>query len=317
MTRKWARSGLRAATARPAALGAVAALVVSLLASAPSSADPGSDAARQASGTCALAAGQSRTAVAVAAPDVIALDDGTEVKLAGVIGARAHDTAAATADWPPEIAAVRALADLVVGRTVSIHPIAPQSDRYRRLVAHVFIERDADRIWVQAELLALGHARAFALAGTFTCADELLAHEREARRHKTGLWAHAAYSERAAYRTRELMRLRGTFQIVGGRVRKVSEMKSAIYLNFGTDWHSDFTAGIKIGKGATADAGFAAKMRGLEGRRVRVRGWVDRRNGPYIEIGHPSEIEILDDGPLPAGLSSSAVAGSNEKRPGP
>lgn len=74
----------------PCQFGAAAALAVTLLTSAASSADAGSDAARQASGACALAAAQSRTAVAVTAPDVIALDDGTEIKLAGVIGARAR-----------------------------------------------------------------------------------------------------------------------------------------------------------------------------------------------------------------------------------
>jgi hypothetical protein len=44
-------------------------------------------------------------------------------------------------------------------------------------------------------------------------------------------------------------------------------------------------------------------LKSLERQRVRVRGFIERRNGPYIEIGHPSEIEVLADVTSPA-LSS-------------
>ena len=32
----------------------------------------------------------------------------------------------------------------------------------------------------------------------------------------------------------------------------------------------------------------------LENRRVRVRGWVEERNGPRIEAASPEQIEIAD-----------------------
>ena len=35
------------------------------------------------------------------------------------------------------------------------------------------------------------------------------------------------------------------------------------------------------------------------GTRVRVRGWIERRNGPYIELFHPLQIEALSDETLP------------------
>jgi micrococcal nuclease len=37
-------------------------------------------------------------------------------------------------------------------------------------------------------------------------------------------------------------------------------------------------------------------FRALEGRRVRVRGWIERRAGPAIEVRHPSQIEIVEEG---------------------
>lgn len=303
----------RAAVAAGPALAS--ALLLAALASGPARSSPADQQAAGAS--CALAAGQHRTVTAVTGPDAIALDDGTEVKLAGLIGASGFDTTVALAAWPPEQEAIRALSDLVLGRTVSVHPVTPRTDRYRRLVAHLFVERDNAQRWVQGRLLADGHARAYAPTEAFVCADEMLAHERAARQSRRGIWANAAYFERAAYRTRELMRQRGTFQIVSGRVRTVSEVKSAIYLNFGADWHSDFTAGVRLGKGAVWQVAFTEKVRALEGRRVRVRGWIDRRNGPYVEIGHPSEIEVLDDGEPRTAPTPAASAGTNEKRPEP
>jgi hypothetical protein len=32
----------------------------------------------------------------------------------------------------------------------------------------------------------------------------------------------------------------------------------------------------------------------LEGRRLRVRGWIEERNGPRIEAARPEQIEIAD-----------------------
>ncbi|MEJ2340506.1 MAG: hypothetical protein P8Y15_16660, partial [Gemmatimonadales bacterium] len=32
----------------------------------------------------------------------------------------------------------------------------------------------------------------------------------------------------------------------------------------------------------------------LAGKRVRVRGWLKRRNGPMITVTHPEQIEILE-----------------------
>ena len=41
-----------------------------------------------------------------------------------------------------------------------------------------------------------------------------------------------------------------------------------------------------------SSAGLAPKA--LESRRVRVRGWVEERNGPRIEATSPEQIEIAE-----------------------
>ena len=64
------------------------------------------------------------------------------------------------------------------------------------------------------------------------------------------------------------------------------------YLNFGADYRTDFTISI-----APRDLKrFPAEDRllnGYRGRLVRVRGWLEWRNGPMINVTHPEQIEVL------------------------
>jgi len=82
-----------------------------------------------------------------------------------------------------------------------------------------------------------------------------------------------------------------SFQIVEGRVRDVADRSGRVYLNFGEDWRTDFTATI-----APSDrdsfGGSKIALTDLEGRNVRVRGWLKQRNGPMIEVSHPEQIEL-------------------------
>ena len=32
----------------------------------------------------------------------------------------------------------------------------------------------------------------------------------------------------------------------------------------------------------------------MEGKRIRVRGWLRSYNGPVIDVTHPEQIELLD-----------------------
>jgi micrococcal nuclease len=41
-------------------------------------------------------------------------------------------------------------------------------------------------------------------------------------------------------------------------------------------------------------AGAGLQPKSLERRRVRVRGWIEERNGPRIEASHPEQIEIAE-----------------------
>ncbi len=68
-----------------------------------------------------------------------------------------------------ERAAIAALDDLVRGQSVELAFSGRRSDRYGRLLAHVFLRRGGERVWVQGELLSSGHARAYGLPGSLAC----------------------------------------------------------------------------------------------------------------------------------------------------
>jgi len=71
----------------------------------------------------------------------------------------------------------------------------------------------------------------------------------------------------------------------------VRESGATIYVNFGRRWTRDFAVTIlKRQRRDFAAAGFDPKE--LEGRRIRVRGWVEQRNGPMIQATVPEQIEI-------------------------
>lgn len=232
---------------------------------------------------CTLEPGPIHTVTRVLDGETVALDDGSEVRLIGALAPRARDGDAAEGTWPPENEAIAALKALVLGHTVKLTYGGQRSDRYGRSVAHLFADKDGESVWVQGELLKMGHARAYGLFDNFACAHELLEHEMLARNAHLGLWGLSLYRPKPAAQPRLLMHVRSQFHIVAGRVRNVSRTKTAVYLNFGDDWKTDFTA--RIGKSVLSkNAEWAAKLEALQGQEIAVRGWIERRNGPMIDV---------------------------------
>jgi hypothetical protein len=79
---------------------------------------------------------------------------------------------------------------------------------------------------------------------------------------------------------------------VEGRVLVAGKASGRVYLNFGRNWKDDFTA--VIGERALplfAESGLDPLA--LGGAFIRVRGWVDDKDGPRIEVTHPEQIEVL------------------------
>ena len=85
----------------------------------------------------------------------------------------------------------------------------------------------------------------------------------------------------------------GHFALVEGKVLSVRESGATIYVNFGRRWTRDFTVTIlKRMQRTFAGAGLEPKR--LEGRRIRVRGWIEQRGGPIVAAETPEQIEFVE-----------------------
>jgi hypothetical protein len=222
---------------------------------------------------CRLVAIGSATVRAASAAG-IALDDGRVVRLAGL------DVADPARAAPPP------------GTALTLKRIGKnETDRYGRVIAHVFTGEGGNETWFQAELLRHGLARV-ARVGDAACAQALLAEEEKARSAKLGLWAEPVYVMSKAEEPAEVLKSRGRFTLVEGTVLSVRESGGTIYVNFGRRWSEDFTVTIaRRNERAFAAAGLPPKS--LAGRRVRIRGWIEERGGPWVEAARPEQIEVM------------------------
>lgn len=265
--------------------------------------------------SCALKAAARHTVAAVVDAQTLRLDDGRELHLADIRPPRASDVALhgaadggsheareriASTPWPLEQAVIAALSSRLVGTTVSLAfdkaPDARLPDRYGRLRAHVLIDgQQSDGGWLQADLVARGLVRLEFRPGEAPCLSALAALERTARRNRTGLWQHAAYESRDAAKSFVLRGLAGTLQAVEGTVASVSTTRGRTYLNFGPDRRRDFTASMRASQ-ARELAAAGTDLTALKGKRVRVTGWLEVRGGPWLEIEHAAQLEVLDRG---------------------
>jgi endonuclease YncB( thermonuclease family) len=208
----------------------------------------------------------------------IRMADGAEIRLAGI--EPATDDKSGTA-----------LAALVIGRDVTLHGDSDAPDRYGRQTA--FVTLDAASPPVQIQLLARGAALNAGNMADRTCAAELAKIEAAARRAKTGIWLRDGVIKNAAI-PGDIQAQLGRFVVVEGRVLSVREAGSTTYLNFGRRWTRDFAVSISR-RMMPAFAGAGIVLKSLEGRRIRVRGWVESRGGPRIEARHVGQIEAVGD----------------------
>lgn len=233
--------------------------------------------------------------------ETLLLDSGEDVRLIGALAPK-PDTLSVEPrdvkprDWPPARDALAALEALVADRSVTLRTEGQPRDRYGRALAQVYAGRagpDRTGVWVQENLIRNGHARAYALPGNAGCLGALLKAETEARAAKRGLWVQDVYRVRSASEVDALLRLAGRFTLVEGRVAQVTRAQRTTYINFGADWRHDFTASLASAIIERSNDG-AKRVAALAGRSVRVRGWIERHNGPMIMLSSLDEIEVLD-----------------------
>jgi endonuclease YncB( thermonuclease family) len=214
----------------------------------------------------------------------LVLGDGREVRLAAIEVARRDG------------AAVEALRSLVSGKDVELLRLGRDTDRYGRVIAIVTLPGASAQIAqsVQGVLVEQGHARVAARIGGRGCANALLEAERKARAAKLGIWADPAYLVQNAEDSAAILKAKGHFAVVEGRVLSVRQSGATIYVNFSRHWSDDFTVTVP----QREERKFAAEgldLRKLAGRTVRIRGTIEERGGPWIEATAPEQIETTEN----------------------
>lgn len=208
----------------------------------------------------------------------LVLSDGREVRLAAI-----------EVPLMIEAAAIAELRKRTVASSILLSPLTAATDRYGRLAMLAF-EAGDDKASIDTALIARGLALA-ALRSDTPCLAALKSAEASARRAKLGLWGKT--QNIGADNPAAILAGRGGFAVVEGKVLSVRESGGTIYLNFGRRWSEDFTATIlKRNERKLTAAGVVPQQ--LTGRAVRIRGIVEERGGPWIEVTTPEQIEMVD-----------------------
>lgn len=206
------------------------------------------------------------------------LDDGREVRLAGI------ETTGETATRGRE-----ALASLIDGRDVTLHGSDDGPDRYGRQPAFVFLKGSETSI--QSELLVRGEVLISPIVADKACSTALLATEATARVARRGIWASSAALKNAES-TDDILAGVGRFAVVEGTVLSTRLAGAVFYVNFGRRWTQDFAVTISR-RIIPSLEGAGIDLKSLKSKRIRVRGWIEKRGGPRIEVTHAGQIELI------------------------
>lgn len=192
--------------------------------------------------------------------------------------------------------ATKKVTELLADQDVKAYVTKDQTTGRQNRMGQTLIqaERKKDGVWIQGQLVADGLARVRTTPSNAEMAKQLYALEQSARAQKKGLWANPDYG---IYGIDLISPKANSFVLVEGRVFSISNRNNETFLNFGADWRKDFTIGVSPDMRreiAKKGINFAA----LAHKQVRVRGFIEDRNGPFITLDHPEQLEVLD-GTLP------------------
>jgi endonuclease YncB( thermonuclease family) len=201
--------------------------------------------------------------------------------------------------WPLSDEARNYLQHLCKGKNVQLYYGGDRRDRYGRALAQVWLkEQDdgKDGVWLQEAMVEAGYARVYTWPKSAQDTKRLYAAERRARAAQRGIWGDDVSN--GFYQIRKpdpnpLAQYVDSVQIVEGFILSSADVRGTVYLNFGSDYKTDFTIAIAK-KNQRAFVKKNIDLMSLEGARVRVRGWIELQNGPVIWLNDPNRLEVLD-----------------------
>jgi micrococcal nuclease len=175
--------------------------------------------------------------------------------------------------------------NLVEGKVVRLEFDMVKKDKYNRLLAYCFV----DGKFANAEMLKNGLAMLLTIVPNVKYVDMLVKAQQEARDTGLNLWKPEGIIpvEQAAAHLGELA-------TVEGKVLKAKKTASAVYLNFGRDFRSDFSVVIFQDSFRLFNEQKITPENYYRDKTVRVSGLIKEYQGPEIIVRHPSQIEIVE-----------------------
>ncbi len=230
--------------------------------------------------------------------DSFVLEGGLSVALASIQAPKMAWPEKNYKTWPLAQDAKAYLDTLVQGKTVQLYYHGDRRDRYGRAIAQVrIVDPDTQaQIWLQKSMVTAGYARVYPWGFDDGNMQDLYTAEAKARAAKRGIWDGKSTGGFYNIRTPDpnpLAQYVDSVQIVEGIVISAADVRGRVYLNFGSDYKTDFTIAIsKQNAKKFAKQGFEPLA--LEGSKVRVRGWIELYNGPTIWLTNLHRLEVLD-----------------------
>ena len=181
------------------------------------------------------------------------------------------------------------LADRVEGMKLSADIAVGAPDRWGRQLAILASDR---AVSTSAELIAAGWARFEPGDAQPGCETTLLRLESNARDARQGLWADPAYAVLAANDHASFAGRGGQIVLMEGTIVSTGQWRSLTFLNLGRDRRAD-PAIVLSRRLAAALEKTGQPIASLKGARIRVRGLLQTRNSPRIEIYSTQALERL------------------------
>lgn len=238
--------------------------------------------------------------------DTLILDDGRRVRVDGINALEIPHQAAdavrclpstrresAKEDFGCDLTLARAAQNLLhtmtVGKPVTLR-LNPdrREDRYGRLLAEVWVkDAHGEESSVAAALLRAGLAHVYPLSGQEIGTAQLLPLEEAARAAKRGIWLLPELQPTAAAQAATQY---GHYALITGTVVQAVKVKTKIYLNFGADYHTDFTAVIDKRDWKNFSR---IDLLTLTGKRVLLRGYLYEDYGPAMRLSNDGQVSLL------------------------
>ncbi|HKQ30185.1 MAG TPA: thermonuclease family protein, partial [Burkholderiales bacterium] len=211
--------------------------------------------------------------------DSFCVSDGREIRLIGINAPEFGKDGKPNEPLARE--ARELLTQLIVAREVDLEYDAERHDRYRRTLAHAFIEGKRS---VEEVMLREGFAFQIAQSPNLAHLDNNARAEVEARAARRGVWAEPYFKPRAA---EQLGTTDTGFRLVEGRVQRVSRGRYSLYL----DLSERFTLVIPHEHWRH----FGGDPQRFAGKRLIARGWVSaHENRLRLKLYHPLMIELVN-----------------------